>query len=685
MRLPWADEKQLRTLATGLIALAAVVLAGGMLTGERVAAVNDAMLQAPVATLDPGGLACQPETIPAGGERLRIWATLGPGPVRARAVVETGGRRLTGPWTDARGASIVVPLPGGVPAGPAELCLESAGPGAAQVLGAATGEEHRLRLREGTGAGRMRVEYLFGTGPQPLWGHAAAALPGRIAAANGSAWAPWVAGLGLLAALAGMVAVVRRPARRRERSLRREVLAVGVLALGSGALWAGLTPLFQATDELAHVAYVQAFAELGHPPAEKANSGEVSEELSCWTEVLRLDRIRFQHAERARWTRAGKDPCAGFDRRKDAALYQGVQPPAYYAMAMAAYEAGSLLDRPLPDRLLLARLVSALLAALTAISAFLLVREALPASPWPARGAALAVGLQPVLMFNHSTVNSDALVFAAATAIAAVLARAWRRGPTLRQSLLVGALLAVGVLAKITFLLVVPPAIALQVVVWLRRSGAPVRRRAALLAATWAVALVPALVYAAFADAIWEGSVQEETAVAPPADAARGQMASYVWQAFLPPLPFMEDQFPGQRFPLGHIALVGTTSRLGWWNDYGIDGPWATLLALTGAALVAFGAVTAIRRRRWRLPLVLAAGAGLLYALLLVAALYVPGTFQVQGRYLFALTAAWGLAVGAAVAGLRPRWHGHAVAVLAVGMLAWTALAVGATLSRWYF
>jgi hypothetical protein len=358
----------------------------------------------------------------------------------------------------------------------------------------------------------------------------------------------------VLVAAAGLVALVAGPGGR------REVLAVAAVALGSGMGWAGVTPLSQSTDELAHAAYVQAFAELGHPPRDVRNTGEVSEELGCWATLTRFEAIRFYQPERPPWRPPAGDPCAGADPRKDAAQYQAVQPPAYYSMAMLGYRAAKLGDRPLPDRLLLSRLVSVLLAAVTVVSAFLLVREAFPGSPWPARAAALTAGLQPVLIFNHSVINSDALVIASTTAIAAVLARIWRRGPSLGRALSLGALLALGILAKINFLIVVPCAGAVQLLLWLRWTSVPLRRRALLLAVTWTAALVPALGYAVASQAIWEPSVQDEARVAPPVDADKRRMASHVWQTFLPPLPFMNDLFPAAS-ARGRRHAVRTTTR----------------------------------------------------------------------------------------------------------------------------
>ena len=644
MRAPTRPE--LRLLAAGLLALALFALVWGARPSERVADRNGALLQAPVATLAPGQTACQPETVPPGARRLRVPTAEG---------------------------SLVMPVPEVGPDG--RLCITSQEPGPVTLIGQPTGEQDRLTLGDATGSGRMRIDYLYGDGPQSLWSRTLGAMPERVAAANGSAWAPWVALLGLLLAAGGMVALVAG---------RRELLAVALMAFGSAATWSGVTPMFQASDELAHAAYVQVFAELGHPPRDRSNTGEVPDEMACWATVARFQTIRFFQSERPPWRRPGEDPCAGEDRRKDAAQYQAAQPPAYYAMAMAGYEAGDLLNRPLPDRLLLARLVSALLAALTVVFAFVAVREALPRSPWPARAGAVAAGLQPVIMFNHAMINSDALVFTAAAGLAAILARTWRRGLTLRRAVAIGALLGVGALAKITFLLVVPIAVAVQLLVWLRRRELPLLKRAGLLGASWVVALAGPVIYLLVSASVFEPSVQEEASLEATAPADKLRLVSYVWQALLPPLPFMEDALPGARPPGIHAMIEGPATRLGWWDDYGIASPFSTLIVLAAVVLVAFAVFTAARRRAWRLPLAVAVVVSAAYSALLIAALYDPFAFYVQGRYMGVLTPTWALAAGAAVAALRPRRQALATALLAVAMLGWTALALEATLSRWY-
>ena len=91
------------------------------------------------------------------------------------------------------------------------------------------------------------------------------------------------------------------------------------------------------------------------------------------------------------------------------------QPPLYYLLQTIPYwlaSGGTLLDQ-----LELMRLLSALMAALTALFAFLFVREALPGVRWAWRSAASAWPLSPLLGFMSGVVNPDALLFAVSAAI----------------------------------------------------------------------------------------------------------------------------------------------------------------------------------------------------------------------------------------------------------------------------
>ena len=96
------------------------------------------------------------------------------------------------------------------------------------------------------------------------------------------------------------------------------------------------------------------------------------------------------------------------------------QPPLYYALQTIPYWLGS--GGTLLDRLELMRLLSALMAGLTALFAYLFVCEALPGVSWAWTVGGLGVALAPLLGFMSGAVNPDAMLAAVSAGIFFLLA-----------------------------------------------------------------------------------------------------------------------------------------------------------------------------------------------------------------------------------------------------------------------
>jgi hypothetical protein len=91
----------------------------------------------------------------------------------------------------------------------------------------------------------------------------------------------------------------------------------------------------------------------------------------------------------------------------------------YYALQAIPY---SLVGGTLLERLAIMRLLSALMARITALFVFLFIREALPGIAWAWTAGALGVALAPLLGFMSSGVNPDAMLYA----VSVTLSTAWR-------------------------------------------------------------------------------------------------------------------------------------------------------------------------------------------------------------------------------------------------------------------
>ena len=131
--------------------------------------------------------------------------------------------------------------------------------------------------------------------------------------------------------------------------------------------------------------------------------------------------VRFNHGDRHDLDRGPAAASAGRPgrcRSRASGTGAGVaapQPPLYYALETIPYYLGS--GGTLLDQLALMRLLSALLAGLTALFAFLFLREALPAVPWAWTVGGLCTALAPLVGFISGAVNPDAMLCAVSAAL----------------------------------------------------------------------------------------------------------------------------------------------------------------------------------------------------------------------------------------------------------------------------
>jgi hypothetical protein len=507
------------------------------------------------------------------------------------------------------------------------------------------------------------------------------------------------------------VTVERRALQRRvTRALKRVPLAGWLCALVAGIsalTWSLVTPPFHVPDEVAHFAYAQYLAETGELPRENGDL-RYSPEQQLVLHLTDFYLVVGERSGRPPWTRvqdrALDDAPAAAPVGTGNAQSATNNPPLYYALQAIPYHLAGWLE--LPDRLMFMRLLSVLMAAVTALAAFLFVREALPSTPWAWTAGGLAAALQPLFGFISSGVQSDAMLYMSSALLFLALARAFRRGLTPRQGVAIGAASALGVLSKLTFLGLLPGVLlAVGLLAWLSR-GAP-ERRAVLRGAALATAIVACvgLLYVGANVAIFDrpalpgaiGSTgPSSTTASPEAVAAeRGggaqERAAYIWQLYLPRLPFMSDQFPGLN-PMPNLWLHGWIGRFGWLDASWPDpvyrwGRWALVLV---AALALLATGRRLRDGAWgaRWPELLAYAALALGLLVLIGLgghrareAAQPG-FE-QARYLLPLLPLYAAAVGMAARAFG-RWGPVAATVLVIAALGHDLLAQLLTVSRFY-
>ncbi|MBA3263346.1 MAG: DUF2142 domain-containing protein [Thermoleophilaceae bacterium] len=471
------------------------------------------------------------------------------------------------------------------------------------------------------------------------------------------------------------------------------------IALVNVTVWAFVTPPFHVPDETVHVAYVQHFAEHAAPPDEPGGPAFASQQ------ALLLDALHFPqtvgHADTGTiWSESQDDTVDDVEAGDLSAgdgggiVSNSNQPPLFYALETGVYLATPADD--LLDRLVSVRLVSALLAAMTTLFVFLFMRE-LFAEAWTWTVGALAVAFQPVFGFISGGVTPDALLFTASAALFFGLARAFRRGLTTRRGLGIGLVLAVGVLAKLNFVALVPGALLGLGLLVLR--ARPRRPALPSLGAAAGVLGLAALGYIALNRLVWDRSAwgggieaAATTATGGPAGVpgiGLTEQLSYSWQLYLPRLPFMSDQFA--YFPPYEVWFRGTIGIFGWLDtSFGV---WVYRVALALAIpLVLLAALGLWQRRsalvqRWPELLTWATMvAGLLGSIGFLGIRYRTdsGFAFEQARYLLPLLPLYaaGVALAALAAGRRwGRQLGAAIVLLALAQGVFAQLLV---IARFY-
>jgi predicted membrane protein DUF2142 len=675
------------TLIVGLGLLAASVAVVLAHRSTRLAGSDNTPATALVEELPArGGRLCQGgEILPQGTAALRLSLQSDAGPpidvlALAGARRVAAGHRAAG-WS---GSSVTVPLAASVRRDvPVRVCVRvGAGGGEhVDVLGLAASE---------SAPGRLRVEDL--RAGRASWWSFAPQIVARLG--RGHAWSgPSVALVAGLLTLAAIGVALHRLAR-----VPPAAWICALVALLNAAAWSLLTPPFQIPDEPAQYAYAEHVAQTGRPPAEAPFSLRVgfSPEEALVVSDLRSDEVAGHPENSGPWLaldqrQLERDLHAHASRHGDGYSYGATpQPPLYYALAAVPYRLAN--GATLLQRLELMRLLSALLGALTVLFTFLFLREALPRVPWAWTVGGLAAALQPVFATSTSGVNPDALLFTASAALFWCLARAFRHGLDRRLAVATGGVIAVGLLAKLNVVGLLPGAVLALVLVALRDERARRRRRPRLAALglpalALALAAVPVLVVTVLNTAAWHrpalGLVGGQGNVL----FGNGTLVhhlAYLWETFLPGLPGMEHVFHHD------MTLVHFDELVGAFGGREVRFPtWVNRAALVPAALVALLAAQglrragdAVRRRRAELLCYGAMVAGL--ALMVTAQYYaLEARFHSVGeyhqvRYFFPLLPLYGalLALAARGAGRRVYTAGTAIVVLAVAHDVWSQLLV---------
>jgi hypothetical protein len=474
------------------------------------------------------------------------------------------------------------------------------------------------------------------------------------------------------------------------RRLPRAAWVCAAIAILNAICWSIVTPPFQAVDEPDHFAYVQHLAATGHLPSSDGKTYPPAETIALYyllnsqvrfsqenhTIATGIEQFELEHAVEPSLERSSPGGAG------DAAA----EPPLYYALETLPYALGA--GGTVLDSLLPMRLCSALFAGLTALFAFLFLREALPRARWAWTVGGLGVALNPVLGMMSGAVNPDGLLFALSTALFYCLARGFRRGLTPRLAIATGAVLALGCLTKLIFLAVLPGALFGLVLLSIRqarRSATPLKRT---LAPALAIALAPLgawLLRDALAGKLTQHVLTGGTRLKH--SESLPDAFVYIWQLYLPRLPGMRAALHGISGPqIWFEQLVG---KYGWldttfprWVLKVALVPVGIVLALLARALVV-GRRTLNARRAELLT----------YALIFLGLCAIvgideyvnriPGEYA-QLRYLLPAIALLGATLALAARGAGRRWGPLAGTLIVLLVLAHDIFSQLLVVSRYY-
>ncbi|MBI5870049.1 MAG: hypothetical protein HZB44_03685 [Actinobacteria bacterium] len=278
---------------------------------------------------------------------------------------------------------------------------------------------------------------------------------------------------------------------------RRIILALWLVLLAQGIVFALIQPVWSRVDEAQHYHYIQYLVENQALPVEgetfiSREVIDISVEANQWgwrpvgvlSTPTRLDPAEWQpvpeeldEQEREKWVR----------RNLWRFSYEAMQPPLYYALNTPVYAA-------MPEdpfiKLYGMRILAALLASATLPLTWLTAREACPGDRLVVYGAPVVMLLTQGYALNMSQVTNDALIVPLAAGSVLLLLRMVVRGLSWKRSLVAGAAIGASLLAKMTAIFLLPVAVtALALMVYYRRErlGNAVAHAAVIFATAFAL------------------------------------------------------------------------------------------------------------------------------------------------------------------------------------------------------
>lgn len=478
----------------------------------------------------------------------------------------------------------------------------------------------------------------------------------------------------------------------RASGLPSPLLALMLVALILSVTWALATPAFQAPDEQSHFAYAQLLGERFELPG-KPNRPIYSDEHAVAAASVNADQVAGQPLTPPEWSETLEERWRHGTVRQAADSGGGPHsassyPPLSYLWESVGYRlfAGGEFF----DKLFGARLLSALWLPVTVLATWLLAGE-LFGRRRPLQLAAAAVpALLPMPAFISGSVSPDGMLYAVWTLVLWLGVRTLRRGMPLGTTAAFCALVGIACVVKSVSYALLPPALLVLAIGLWRRREEPLPRLAKVAAgAAGALALTLGvwILVARGLDRTAAANVSAGVGAASGTDLRA--LLSYVWQYYLPRLPFQDPSVAAAiGYPAYRVWIV-----LGWgafgWLEVKFPELVYRLLAFFTAA-VGIAAVVAIWRARRRIELAVLAFLALT-TIALLAGLHwsdyhvlAAGNRFMQGRYIFPLVGLMGCALAAAALLLPERARGGAIGATLAGLFVFHLFSLGLVIERFY-
>lgn len=473
----------------------------------------------------------------------------------------------------------------------------------------------------------------------------------------------------------------------------RALLAVTLLL---GVVWALVIPPFQAPDEQSHFGYVQSLVAGPGLPGKLDRPAFSTEQYGAHA-ASNSDQTAANLGAKPTWSSSGweawqqtDDALSASDRSDGggAGNPASPNPPLYYvydAVPYAVFSGGDFFTR-----VTAMRLASVLWLLVTVAASWLLAGEVFGRDRLLQLVTASVAGLVPMVMFVSAQIGPDTMMYALWSVALWLGVRILKRGVTPATAIGLLGVTGLAIVVKATSYALVPAALfALAVGAW--RIRHETTRTVKLCAAALAALAVPVIAWIAIA------RIAGQPAAAQLSDASGtgggrnfGQMASYLWQFYLPRLPSMSTfDFGRGGIPANQVFVKQFWGAFGWLEVRFPAGLYRWLLVLTVAI-----AVAAVARlvATWRQTSAAVAIFLLLAVVALLAGLHWTdythlttgrGSFM-QSRYLFPLIAIAGLALAQAISWTRGRGRAALAGVALGGLFALQLASLALVATRFY-